>query len=72
MVWLIIAGLSLVTLKTILALLGRVTAWGGDRPGGHEVARQVMAEADVFRGAREDPDLDWDGRSRIGPVGLLP
>jgi len=49
-------------------LLDRVSAKGGasDRTA-TDIADQVRAETDAYRGSRNPDDRPWDGQNRIAP-----
>jgi hypothetical protein len=49
-------------------LLVRVTAKGGEVQGdASEMAGQILAEADGFRGSRSEGSTPWDGHNRLAP-----
>lgn len=49
-------------------LLSRVTAAGGADDGDPtEIATQIMAEANVFRGRASQESPPWDGVNRLAP-----
>ena len=64
LVLLLLAGAGL----AIYYLVNRVTDMGGtsDRPA-EEIADQVWAETDAYRGSRSPDDPPWDGQKRIAP-----
>lgn len=52
----------------IYVLLTRVTTQGGAVDGDPtELAAQIMAEADAFRGSGSRESPPWDGVNRLGP-----
>ena len=49
-------------------LLVRVTAKGGEVQGdASQIAGQILAEADGFRGTRSEGSTPWDGHNRLAP-----
>lgn len=49
-------------------LLARVTAEGGAiESDAAEIASQILAEADGYRGSRSAEDPPWDGKTRLAP-----
>jgi len=66
LIWLLIV--VAVGVIVILYLINRVSEMGGtsDRTA-TEIADQVRAEADAYRGSRTPDDRPWDGQNRIAP-----
>ena len=66
LIWLLVV--VAVGVIVIPYLINRVSEMGGtsDRTA-TEIADQVRAEADAYRGSRTPDDRSWDGQNRIAP-----
>lgn len=62
----LVAALVMIGLAVAYRLLTWITARGGtSKRDATEIANQVLAEADIFRGSRSADDPEWDGRLRL-------
>jgi hypothetical protein len=62
----LVAALVMIGLVAVYRLLTWITARGGtSRRDATEIANQVLAEADIFRGSRSADDPEWDGQNRL-------
>ena len=65
--WLGLFGLLAVCVLASVRLLGKITAWGGNRSDGLEQASRFAAEAEAYRGSRTPDNATMDGKNRIAP-----
>lgn len=68
MEWVLIAGLTVVSIVSIRWLLARITGQGGTSDRDAVVTtNMILGEANAFRGSRSEDDPPWDGHNRLAP-----
>jgi hypothetical protein len=68
MEWVLIAGLTVVSIVSIRWLLARIAGQGGTSDRDAVVTtNMILGEANAFRGSRSEDDPPWDGHNRLAP-----